>query len=75
MTTEQLKQKHKHATWSLNGSELEKHTDISIEFAIECLKDIIREYKMDNVQFLSRTNQKFRTIDDIILDKIKNLKQ
>ena len=40
MTTEQLKQKHKDATWSLNGSELEKHTDISIEFAIQCLESV-----------------------------------
>ena len=64
MTTEQLKQKHKNATWSLNGSELEKHTDISIEFAIKLLTEI--EIKFDSLKKYDSAN--------IIHEQIKNLK-
>lgn len=43
------------------------------EFAIECLNDVMRTHKF-NVKMAALGEEKFLTIDEIVLDKIKTIK-
>ena len=59
---DQLKQKHFKAHWNTSEETAEKHRDISIEFAIQCLESV---YCGDT----------YKNISDKIKELKQNLKQ
>ena len=74
MNTKELKAKHNLVEWHLTSVATEMHTQISVDFAIGCLNEALKEYhKANQEHFFNKV--KFKSIDDIVLDKIKNLKQ
>ena len=64
MTTQELKAKHNLVEWHSTSVATEMHTEISIDFAIECLSEL----------FEAKTGY-FTIRRDEIEDKIKELKQ
>ena len=44
------------------------------EFAIQSLNEVIKEYKENNLNVLTDKTLRFTTIDNVILNKIKQLK-
>lgn len=76
MTQQDLQQKHRKIlieTWYIPKA-IEDHTNVSIEFAMECLKEVVKEHKENAYEnLISMQTKKYKTIDEIVLNKIKEL--
>lgn len=73
MTNKTLYKKHS-MVFNDDGynSNSREHCNISIEFAEQVLCEVLKEYKTENAKSIFKGG-KFKTIDEIILEKIKQL--
>lgn len=73
MTQEDLQKKHSAITWSASTKDAQEQINISIEFATQCMHDVLKSYYLNSHLHLTGQGE-HKNISTIIAEKIKEIK-